>query len=87
MEVGSRGPLPAIRTEEGVTRDDYKRKWRHKLAGAMLYGYFSEERLGPMERARKAWDIPEEVERILDKLYDDAQPAQVNGAIAGRPKV
>jgi len=57
-----------------MTKDEFTRRWRHKLAGLALYGAVSDVKDGPMTRAAKVWDIPAEVERLLAMMFDDLTP-------------
>jgi hypothetical protein len=59
-----------------MTKPEFIKHWRNHLAGLALFGAASEARLGTMERAARAMDIPDEVLKLLDRLYDDAQPAK-----------
>ncbi len=63
------------------TRDEFVKKWRYAMTGLAMYGYVSEQRDGPMKRAERLFNMPEEIERLLNLMYDDmdAKLATVNG--------
>ena len=59
-----------------MTKEDFVKRWRHKLAGLALFGVVSETKDGPLKRAANALDIPQTVETLLAELYDDAASGQ-----------
>ncbi len=71
-------------------RQKFIDKWRIYLAGLALYGHVVDTTQGPLQRAAHAVRIPEQVETLLGRLYDDAvtsrtMPAQ-NGPTAEKKK-
>lgn len=56
------------------SKEDFIRRWRHKIAGLALYGTVSELRDGPMAKASRVYDIPTECEALLAKMWDDLAP-------------
>lgn len=56
-----------------MTEMEFVKKWRTHLAGLALYGVASETRDGPLARACKVLDIPQEVERLLGMMWKDTQ--------------
>lgn len=65
------------------TRDEFVKKWRYALTGLGMYGYVSEQKDGPMKRAERLFGMPEEIERLLNLMYDDmdAKTPAVNGKL------
>lgn len=59
------------------SRDEFVRRWRAHVAGMALFGLASEVKDGPLVRANKILDIPQEVESLLGKMYDDLVPVEV----------
>lgn len=55
-----------------MTREDFVRHWRARLAGLALCGLVSELRDDPMKRGSRALEIPAEVDRLLGQLFDSA---------------
>lgn len=75
------------------SRKDYIERWRRVLAGIALYGTTSEIKDGPLARASKILDIPDEVERFLGQQWDEdealkqpppARPEPGNGHQSGK---
>lgn len=72
-----------------MTRQEFVRKWRIQLAGLALYGIANEAKGGPLQRAAHALEVPGQVERLLNDLYDDLapkEPAPPRPAANGVPK-
>ena len=57
-----------------MTREEFIRRWRYHLIGLGVYGVVSETTDGTMKRAARIYELPMEVDKLLAKLYDDAQP-------------
>jgi len=63
-----------------MTREEFVKRWRCHLAGMALFGVAGETRDGPLLRAKNVLDIPAEVERLLERMYQDLakeEPARV----------
>ena len=52
------------------TRDEFIEKFRFYLGGMAMYGYVSEERDGPMERAKKWRTITDSTDKLLGQMFD-----------------
>lgn len=57
-----------------MTKDEFKNRWRYRLAGIALYGAVSELKDGPLVRASKVYEIPAQVEQLLEAMYADLAP-------------
>jgi hypothetical protein len=57
-----------------MTLEDFIRRWRTKLAGLALYGAVSDQRDGPLAKAARVYEIPNQVEALLAAMYRDLQP-------------
>jgi hypothetical protein len=60
-----------------VTREEFTKKYRNQMAGAMLYGTWSDAHQGPLEKAGHALDIVPLVPKLLGQMWDDAQPSPI----------
>ena len=60
-----------------MSKDKFVERWKTQLAGLALFGVASEVHDGTMVRASKILEIPGQVEKLLAKLYEDAQPNAV----------
>ena len=58
-----------------MTREEWKKKYHLYLCGLALCGSVSELKDGPLVRVSKFQDIPEEMEKLLEKMWEAAQPA------------
>ena len=72
-----------------MTREEWMKRWRWRIAGGFAYGYAAEEKMGPMARGQYQLNLAEEVEKLLAAMYADAQPEAPkpearNGAAATR---
>ncbi len=63
-----------------ISKDDFVKKWRKHLAAVALFGYVSESKDKPMERAAKIMDIPADTDALLARIYDDLDDRKPNGA-------
>lgn len=60
-----------------MTREAFIDHWKDRLAGLALCGlvYDTEERTkGPFDCGKRAMELPRKIERLLEQLYDTAQP-------------
>lgn len=62
-----------------MTREQFIKRWEREMAGWGMFGCVSELRDGPMARATKVFDIPDEARKLLGRLYDDLFPAKKDG--------
>jgi hypothetical protein len=62
-----------------MTKDEFKARWRYRLAGIALYGSVSEIKDGPLARASKLMEIPAQVEQLLEAMYADLAPKAPTG--------
>ncbi len=64
-----------------MSKDDFIRRFRVRMAGWGLYGVHTECVGGPLVRASRALDIPAEAEKFLGELFDAISPvpAEKNG--------
>lgn len=63
------------------SREEWMKRWRLHVAGLALFGRYSEEKDGLATRTAKILDIPSEVMKLLEKMYDDltADETPING--------
>jgi hypothetical protein len=54
-----------------LTRAEFIKAWQARLAGLALCGLVSELRESPMQRGARALDIPADVRKLLEEMYDD----------------
>jgi hypothetical protein len=54
-----------------ISKEAFIKHWRYRLAGMALFGIASDNNDGPLARAAKFYDIPQEVEKLLAGMYDD----------------
>lgn len=52
------------------TKDEFKKRFRFTLAGMAAYGIASEVKDGPLRRAEVMYEMPANVEALLDMIYD-----------------
>lgn len=52
------------------SKEEFKKRFRYTLAGMAAYGMYAEIKLAPMERAAAMYDMPANVETLLDMIYD-----------------
>lgn len=55
-----------------MTREEFVKKWEAAVSGMALCGLASELKDGPIARGSRALDIPDDVRKLLARLYDDA---------------
>jgi hypothetical protein len=65
-----------------MTKDEFRKRWRTKLTAMALFGVVSDVRDGPLQRAGHVLDIPAEVDKMLEQIYEDlaSQPAPAKPA-------
>jgi len=73
-----------------MTKDEFRKRWRTKLAAMALFGVVSDTRDNVLHRAAHALDIPANVDSMLDMMYEDMNPPvpkpppSVNGPLPAR---
>lgn len=53
------------------SRAEFVERWKRTVAGMALFGLASEARDGLLARTAKILEIPDEVEALLGRMYDD----------------
>lgn len=65
------------------SKEEFVKRFKVIQAGWGLYGQYTETKLGPMERAMHALNIPDEAERMLAMFYDWLAAPDPNGKPLG----
>lgn len=53
------------------SREEFIRIWRVHLAALGLFGTYDQAKAGLMTRASRILELPEEVDALLGRMYDD----------------
>lgn len=57
-----------------MTREQFIKRWEREMAGWGLMAMVNDLREGPMAKAQRVLDIPDDARRLLGRLYDDLFP-------------
>ena len=68
------------------TKSEFVNTWKYHVTGLALCGSCSDVTDGPLTKARKAWDIPVDVQKLLERMYDSLQTDAPLPLRNGQPK-